>query len=69
MKVKKTERGFSIAKFKDQKKQECCIQKSSTAGLDCIWLGMVGTDRMHLSQKQVKKLIPLLQKFVDTGDL
>jgi hypothetical protein len=25
--------------------------------------------RMHLTQKQVKKLLPILQKFVETGDL
>ena len=24
--------------------------------------------RMHLNQKQVKKLLPILQKFIDTGD-
>mgnify|MGYP006958843775 CR=1 FL=1 len=27
------------------------------------------TTRMHLTQKQVKDLIPILQKFVDTGEL
>lgn len=25
--------------------------------------------RMHLTQQQVKELLPILQKFVDTGDL
>jgi hypothetical protein len=25
--------------------------------------------RMHLSQKQVKELLPILQKFAETGDL
>jgi len=25
--------------------------------------------RMHLDRKQVKKLLPILQKFVDTGDI
>lgn len=29
----------------------------------------VGNERMELNRKQVKKLIPILQKFVDTGDL
>ena len=24
--------------------------------------------RMHLNQKQVKKLLPILQKFADTGN-
>jgi hypothetical protein len=27
------------------------------------------TTRMHLSRQQVKKLLPLLQKFADTGEL
>jgi hypothetical protein len=27
------------------------------------------TTRMHLSKKEVKKLLPLLQKFVETGEL
>jgi len=27
------------------------------------------TTRMHLTQKQVKKLLPILQKFADTGEL
>jgi hypothetical protein len=25
--------------------------------------------RMHLNREQVKEIIPILQKFVDTGDL
>ena len=29
----------------------------------------VGNEAMHLSRKQVKKLIPILQKFVDTGEI
>ena len=29
----------------------------------------VANNRMHLTRKQVAKLIPILQKFVDTGDL
>lgn len=27
------------------------------------------TTRMHLTQKQVKELLPILQKFVETGDI
>lgn len=98
MKVKKTQRGFSIVNFKDQYKTECSIQKSSLMGEDCIWFGankiglkefvahkgwtdradadehtyehhFVANNRMHLTRKQVAKLIPILQKFVDTGDI
>lgn len=30
---------------------------------------ITGTTRMHLNQKQVKKLLPMLQKFAETGEL
>lgn len=30
---------------------------------------VVCNDRMHLTRKQVAKLLPLLQRFVDTGEL
>lgn len=29
----------------------------------------VGNNRMELTRKQVKKLLPILQRFVETGDL
>jgi hypothetical protein len=29
----------------------------------------IANTRMHLDRKQVKKLIPILQKFVDTGEI
>lgn len=29
----------------------------------------VANNRMHLNQKQVKKLLPILQRFVDTGEI
>lgn len=101
MRIKKTKRGFALAEFKDTKGVECSIQKSSAAGMDCIWLGanklgisefvacrqpnaweerpefdehkmehhFVGNNRMHLSRKQVAKLLPILQKFVETGNI
>lgn len=30
---------------------------------------LVSNSRMHLNVEQVKQLIPILQKFVDTGDI
>ena len=92
MKLEKTNRGFSIIKFKDRYKVECSIQKSSLASEDAIWLGCDDanseilipgqgwqkydipkevslTTRMHLTQKQVKKLLPILQKFAETGEI
>jgi hypothetical protein len=29
----------------------------------------VGNERMHLTKKQVKALLPILQKFVETGEI
>lgn len=31
--------------------------------------GYICNDRMHLTRKQVKKLLPILQKFVDEGEI
>lgn len=44
-KLEKTERGFSIAKFKDRNNEECSLQKSSIATEDCIWFG---ADKLNL---------------------
>lgn len=32
---------------------------------DCVSINT----RMHLNREQVKELLPILQKFVDTGDI
>ena len=40
MKKNKTERGFFIYEFKDQKGNKCSLQKSSLADESCIWLGL-----------------------------
>jgi hypothetical protein len=94
MEINKTQRGFSLGKFKDSYGNDCSLQKSSAAMNDYIWLGIdkpkltvfedekmgkyIITDlpknwkvdnRMHLSRNQVKELLPLLQKFVETGEL
>jgi hypothetical protein len=73
------DRGFLKGKFKDHYGVDCSIQKSSLATEDCIWLGcdkiMVGPlgqpykMRMHLTQSMVADLIPILQRFVETGEL
>lgn len=80
MKIKKTNRGFSLIEFEDRYKQKCSLQKSSLATEDAIWLGVdVGIPvelggkgekidgRMHLTCKQVKALLPHLQAFAETG--
>lgn len=74
---KTTSRGFRIIEFKDTYQQECSLQKSSAAGHDCIWLGqdkpqiLEGTPyaRMHLTREMVAELLPMLQFFVETGEL
>lgn len=67
-----TERGFVRAEFLDRYGAKCSIQKSSLAFEDCIWLGVDKLEtpaRMHLTQAHAASLIPLLQHFVDTGEL
>jgi len=71
-KIKTTHRGFSYIEFEDRNKNKYSLQKSSVATEDCIWLGVdvpeLGT-RLHLSREDVKKLLPFLQKFVESGEL
>lgn len=69
--VTKTERGFDLITFEDRYANPCNIQKSSLATEEAIWFGFSGPDgdRMHLTQHQVARLLPILQKFVDTGEL
>ena len=62
------ERGFDYISFQDDYQFDCSLQKSSLATEDAIWLGKK-TDRMHLTQKQVKVLLPFLKRFVKTGYL
>lgn len=76
-KKKKTCRGFTLYEFRDIYGAECSIQKSSLASDDAIWLGLdKGTHhmgqclgRMHVDKKLAKKLITVLKRFVETGEL
>ena len=70
MKIKRTttNRGFRLVSFIDSYGYDCSIQESSNAEKACIWMG-IRDERMHLSQSEVKKLIPILQGFVERGDL
>ncbi len=74
IKLRKTDRGFSIGEFTDRYDNPCSIQKSSLAFERCIWLGVSEAEtetgpRMHLTQQMVADLLPLLQRFVDTGEI
>lgn len=68
-------KGLALAEFKDRYDAGCIIQESSLAGDPCIWLGVMTTtegkpnDPMHLTQDTAADLIPLLQRFVETGKL
>jgi hypothetical protein len=79
IKINATSRGFLRGEFKDRYGEACSIQESSLATESCIWLGCDHETvdkqgapcgaRMHLTQELATELIPLLQHFVDTGDL
>jgi hypothetical protein len=82
MKKEITQRGFGIIKFQDKYGESCSIQKSSLATDDCIWFGCdrngifkdgdrtyESSMRMHLNREKVKELLPILQKFVETGEI
>ena len=85
MKLKKNSRGFAYGEFIDRYQQKCSLQKSSLAMEDAIWLGVDNTGpqikgpggnenediwaRMHLTQAMVKRLLPTLILFVQTGEL
>ena len=65
-----TQRGFTVFSFKDRYDEPCSIQKSSLATEDAIWFGLdKDNQRMHLTQDQVKSLLPILQTFAETGEL
>jgi hypothetical protein len=68
LQVTSTERGFAIVEWRDRYDVPCTLQKSSLATEDCIWFGTI-TDRMHLTQEMVRNLLPLLQRFAETGEL
>lgn len=77
MKITTTSRGFRRAEFSDKYGDECSIQESSLATEHAIWLGCnegrhvegVCLARMHLTQELASQLLPLLQYFVDSGEL
>ena len=64
----KTNNGLDFISFKDDYGNLCSLQESSLATEDAVWLG-VDESRMHLTRKQVKVLLPFLERFVKTGDL
>jgi hypothetical protein len=70
------DKGLNKISFRDDYRQQCSLQKSNAALENIIWFGVdkdingkTVTARMHLTQEQVKYLLPYLQKFADTGEL
>lgn len=69
---------LKLIEFTDAMGNTCSIQESS-ATEDHIWLGIDYVEslsyawevraRMHLNKEQVAALLPLLQRFVETGKL
>lgn len=62
----RTSRGFPLIDFMDYNGQQCSLQESSLAYPGCVWFGRDDA-RMHLSQEQVKALLPFLNEFAETG--
>ena len=80
LEVTKTNRGFQLIEFRDRYDAACSLQKSSLAHEDAIWFGCNENSfhsttgeplapRMHLTQEQVRELLPYLQRFAETGEL
>lgn len=79
-----TDRGFNLCEFTDKYGAKCSLQESS-ANDPSIWFGVepgflegctwvpVQDDnaytRMHLTQDDVKKLLPYLQRFANKGTI
>ncbi len=68
--------GSGKISFEDDYKQQCSLQKSNAALDHKIWFGVekdingkTVNGRMHLTQGQVRDLLPYLKKFADTGEL
>lgn len=60
--------GFLRGSFTDQSDMSCRIQESPLETEPGLLLGRAG-ESMHLTQAMVAELIPLLQRFVETGGL
>jgi hypothetical protein len=60
-------RGF----FNDWYGRPCTISLSSLADDRCIWVGRIDDNdkRMLLNVDQVRELLPVLQRFVETQDI
>lgn len=62
---------FPAEHFKDWYNKPCIVSLSSLADDRCIWLGRIDNldGRMLLNIQQVRDLLPVLERFVKTGDI
>lgn len=70
MKLYPTARGHRCAPFTDADHAECSLVESATPAH--VWLGSFSPwqeKQMHLSRAHVLALLPLLERFVATGEL
>jgi len=51
MKQKRTQRGFAYNEFVDEYGHKCSLQKSSSACIDRIWLGLDNADPKIMASK------------------
>ena len=54
MEKEKTERGFSVIKFKDRYDSECSLQKSSLAFENCVWFGVDDADPQIMAKETLE---------------
>ena len=72
MEIPITMRGYPEAHFTDLSGLECSLRGSSRAP-SAVWFGVDvdlqgrQTMSMHLSREHVAALLPMLQRFVDSG--
>ena len=63
-----THKGFIRLEFEDLYENQCSLQESSLVTEYAIWFG-INNNRMHLTQNQIEQLLPILERFVETGGL
>ncbi len=84
-KIHKTQRGFKRATFEDSYGAPCSIQESLDGAFIWLGVsevqhvekaekcdlpeGMKCLSRMHLNKNMAAKLVTMLQKFIETGEL
>jgi hypothetical protein len=63
-----TPRGFALLTFYDAYGARCSLQQSSLATDEAVWFGL-DDYRMHLTRDMVAQLLPILQEYVETGEI